>query len=771
MFKLFASHRLVLGALSFAIVTSLLILQPWNKKEEKSENSSESTEVVQLGSSASGTELSYVGSQSCKTCHQAQWQDWKRSHHAQSMQEATEETVLGNFDSAVFSYGDVKTEFTRRSGSYFVKTDGPDGSLQEFEVKYTFGIFPLQQYLLELPGGRMQALSISWDTRAKEEGGQRWFHLFPNETVNARDELHWTAPSQNWNSRCAECHSTGLKKGFDLNSMSFDTHWEEVDVACEACHGPASKHLSWAASADQSKPRGQRGILQTFHNKPQLKASLSEASEFVELNAEVEACGRCHSRRSTLTEDYISGSKLDHSHLPVSVLAPEFYVDGQIREEDFEYSSFKQSKMFHAGVSCSNCHDAHSQKLRAKGNELCTSCHEAKRFDNPTHHRHQEESKGADCVSCHMPTTVYMGVHARHDHSLRVPRPDLSLELGTPNACTQCHLDKSNEWARDKTIAWYGNSRTMTIHFSQILDAAAKGAPNSGDALLGLARAPSSPKAPAVIRASAIEILARNPSTEALRAVPELLRDRDAMIRRAALSLLLGLPEAESWSLLRPMLSDESLAVRSEAARIAAPVLRSLEPTRKDEQKEILAGIATYLRVIEENAEDAQAHVNAALLYTSVQDYKAAEAAYRTALRIDPKYVIAAINFSHFMTERGAEGSAGQILLTMRSKVSSNPALEHALGLHYVRQHRVAEAKTYLENAVRLAPAELSYSYVLAIAEYESGDFLAALRRLEQLSQTFPNDGSVLQALVALTAVSDPKRSKSYQERLDRLSR
>jgi hypothetical protein len=185
------------------------------------------------------------------------------------MAEATEEKVLGNFNDATFTYAGTTSKFSKRDGRFLVRTDGRDGTLADFEVKYTFGVYPLQQYLIEFPDGRLQALSIAWDARPKQNGGQRWFHLYPTERVTHDDELHWTRPSQNWNFMCADCHSTGLKKNYDAAADRFKTSWAEINVGCEACHGPGSRHLEWAKAAH---------VVSGFPPPPKAPARLAEAS-------------------------------------------------------------------------------------------------------------------------------------------------------------------------------------------------------------------------------------------------------------------------------------------------------------------------------------------------------------------------------------------------------------------------------------------------------------------------------------------------------------
>jgi hypothetical protein len=194
----------------------------------------------------------YVGSGQCESCHAQAYTSWKGSHHYQAMLLATSETVLGDFSDRTFTYGGITSRFYRRDGKYFVETDNKDGELQEFEIAYTFGFYPLQQYLVPFDGGRYQALNIVWDSRAKSEGGQRWVHLYPEDPVTHQDAVHWTGSFQNWNSRCAACHSTNLEKNYSSATDSYTTTWEEINVACEACHGPASLHLEWAGGDQQA---------------------------------------------------------------------------------------------------------------------------------------------------------------------------------------------------------------------------------------------------------------------------------------------------------------------------------------------------------------------------------------------------------------------------------------------------------------------------------------------------------------------------------------
>ena len=271
----------------------------------------------------------YVGGARCQACHAAQAELWRGSHHDLAMQPAGESTVLGDFDNAKFTYAGTTSRFFRRGDAFFVNTDGPDGALVDFEIRYTFGVDPLQQYLVDLPGGRLQALTIAWDTRPAEQGGQRWFHLYPGESVTHDDELHWTRLNHNWNTTCAECHSTGLDKNYDPESRRYASTFAEIDVACEACHGPGSRHVAWAEKSGDWKSfdTPQKGLTHRFDERigvtwpRDATTGKPRRSQPRESRVEIETCAACHSRRAQLFEDERRGQPLMDAYLP-SLLEP-----------------------------------------------------------------------------------------------------------------------------------------------------------------------------------------------------------------------------------------------------------------------------------------------------------------------------------------------------------------------------------------------------------------------------------------------------------------
>ena len=366
--------------------------------------------------------LGFAGSGECARCHQQQYTQWQGSHHQLAMQIADSDSVLGDFSGVTVPYFDTSATFTEREGRYFVITDGANGELQEFEVTHTFGVAPLQQFLVDAPGGRKQALQFAWDARPEASGGQQWFHLYADEYLDHNDALHWTGPYFNWNFMCAECHSTDLQTGYDIESNTFDTTFAEISVGCEACHGPGARHIAQARSGGFDDQYGLPVDLDDRNGATWImnaSTGIAERSTPHPALQQPEACGQCHARRSRITTTYEHGRPLTDTHLPSLLDAGLYHADGRILDEVYVYGSFVQSKMFAAGVTCSDCHNPHSGQLRAgpDPNNTCAGCHLPSKFATAEH----ADDPVGDCVACHMPATTYMGVDDRRDHSFRLP--------------------------------------------------------------------------------------------------------------------------------------------------------------------------------------------------------------------------------------------------------------------------------------------------------------------------------------------------------------
>lgn len=712
-------------------------------------------------------QATFVGSVACGACHAAQLQQWQGSHHQLAMQPALPATVLGRFDDRAISDFGRRSRLSRRGDEFWIETANAGGKTESFRVEYTLGVYPLQQYLLALPGGRLQAFTMAWDSRPVREGGGRWFNLQSEGPAPPGDPLHWTGPNFNWNSRCAECHTTGLHRNFDAATTTYASTWSEADVGCESCHGPGSVHVSWAAShagaasgavgkaGDDGLLGGQLGpATQWIRNQGEATAH-AVSSESLLLptrltgahspdsaaasGRQLDACAGCHSRRQRLESAEALQAIAHYSDAYALALPtpPMYHADGQIRQEDFELGSFLQSKMHARGVVCSNCHEPHSLQLRATGNALCAQCHDPQVFDAPAHHHHAAKTAGAQCIGCHMPTTTYMVVHARHDHSLRIPRPDLSQRFGTPNACNVCHGRQTPAWAAQQVQAWRrAAGRESPTHFSERL------ASEDPAAWRELAADGS---VPGIARAAALNRMAQQPDNESLMRALAALKDSDPLVRRAAVSFFDLLEPERRASYLAALIHDPAKSVRMEVARVLGPA------SGGDMTAEARAALDTlfveYVAALTANRDMPGDALALGTYYADRGQAGEAEQAYRSALRIDPHFTPAALNLADLYHQLDREKEAHVELESALQRSPQSAELHHALGLQRVRAHEPAQALLHLKRAHELSPDDATYGFVYAVALADGGELRHAITVLQRLRAQHPGDPRVTQAL------------------------
>ncbi|WP_055673843.1 multiheme c-type cytochrome [Roseibium alexandrii] len=537
--------------------------------------------AVTLSSAKADTGPGYVGSETCQSCHEGAYSAWAKSHHAKAWMEPSPDTVSGDFNNAVFEHMGRKTRFFLEDGRYFIETSDVQDGPKVLEITGVGGIAPLQQYLVETEPGRQQSLDIAWDQVKK-----RWYHLYPDQKLPPDDAFHWSGPYKNWNARCAECHATGFEKNYQARERRYQSTQAEIGVGCEACHGPAEEHLKWVKAPQSYAASPFPGT-----NATGLLVSYLEQSA----ETEIQQCAGCHSRR----EPFLDGNPLPgtpyHDNYRLALLRDGLYhADGQILDEVYVYGSFLQSKMYDKGVRCSDCHEPHSAKLKAPGNGVCTQCHSeagndrfstltTKTYDDPAHHFHEAGSEGAQCRSCHMIERTYMGIDGRRDHSFRIPRPDLSVSLDTPNACNDCHEDKTAAWAAGVLEEKYPQSRQREPHFAEVFSAARNDRAGHSEDLVRIAK---HAKFPAIVRASAIDLLRTRATPEILNELQSLLTDESPVVRETTVSLLSQLPPQERFSAVADVLEDPVRSVRIAAARqlIGAPPVGASEDAQRAAQ-------------------------------------------------------------------------------------------------------------------------------------------------------------------------------------------
>ncbi len=641
----------------------------------------------------------FVGAQNCKECHINEYNDWKGSHHAHAMDYANDSTVLGDFSGRTLDAQGHTYKMYRKNEKFFVYSDGEDGEMHDFEVKYVFGYAPLQQYLVEFDRGRLQTLPVTWDTLAKN-----WYHMadsaYKDQIIDHNDWLHWTNQAQNWNGMCAECHSTNLAKGYDPEKDSYRTSWSEIDVSCEACHGPGSEHVEWA-----NLPKYSRDDFQNFGL--QVKTSNIDNKQYVDL------CARCHSRKSTLGDiEYSTQNIYDHSD-PTLPDEPAWYVDGQINDEDYVYASFLQSKMYQRGVKCNDCHNVHSGKRLFEGNKMCLQCHQKDVYDTYSHHHHKNKGmegkavvsesgvvfdvgSGTECINCHMHGRYYMGVDYRRDHSFRVPRPDLSIKNGTPNACNQCHTDKSNQWANSQITGWFGKERRF--HYAQAFEGAKNGAP---EAAVELKEIVGNELYPPNIRSLALQDLGTFFPDSLGGMVDNYLSHLSPSFRLAAIRTMKQ-PTPQNIDRLLNALTDDTKAVRVEAVQNLVQIGDGYIPDKyKDPYN---SALEEYRQVLFYNADFPTGKINLANFYYYQKRYPEAEKYFNLALEQDRELYFVNLNLAYLYNQTGQNEKAEQCFKTYLKREPGDAHALYLFGLLLSEEGKYDESLRTLLEASKIDP-------------------------------------------------------------------
>lgn len=680
-----------------------------------------------------------VGGEVCAGCHEREAAAWRGSDHDLALQEPSESTVLGDFDDASFSEAGLTTQFRRSEGAFVVRAPGRDGAPRDFPVRYVIGARPLQQVLLDIGGGRLQAYPVAWDVRRR-----RWFSLYPGQGLSPEDPLHWTRFLLNWNQGCADCHSTNLHRGYDPATDNFDTTWSDIDVSCEACHGPGSRHVAWARGG--AAPAPARGLLVSLDAGP-----LPGRGRARQL-AEIDVCAPCHARRAPVHPPDRWDAPLTEGWRPELLREGLYHPDGQIREEVYVYGSFAQSRMYAEGVVCTDCHDPHDLGLEAEGNALCTRCHEPARFDTSAHTHHVAGTAGSACVDCHMAETRFMQVDPRRDHGFHLPRPDLTLDLGVPNACNRCHTRETPAWARDRVVAWFGPKRPEDVHEARVIAAGRAGVPGAAGALAALVR---NPARAAILRATAVDLLRTCDAGAARRAVREALTDPDPLVRATAAAAAADLARrVTDLEPLVPLLRDPSRLVRMETAAALAPAARQLlSDPGAAEARAWRAALEEYRRGQLGSAEQPMAHLNLGVLAEALGDPLAARRAYHRALRIEPDFVPARFNLAMLDALSGRPAAAEAGFRAVMRLAPGQPEARVALGLLLAGDpQRLEESAALLLEAARAAPGRARYQYHAGLAALRLGRLVEAASLLGAAVRLEPRMEEYRRALAAVRA-------------------
>lgn len=764
--------------------------------------SANSTAVAVANDSTAPKNVSsaYAGAQACQSCHQSEYDQWQQSDHFKAMQAANKDTVLGDFNDIDVNFHDIATRFFIENGQYKITTTNKQNKVETFDVPYTFGFYPLQQYLVDVGEGKLQAFNIAWDSRSKEEGGQRWYHLQPIEKITPEHPFFWQRHFQNWNSRCADCHTTDLKRNFEPKTNSFDTQFSEVNVACESCHGPAGQHIKLAKS--DALTNGNSGFSQLLPAVKNFAFSPNNPIAHADgkpNNSEINVCARCHSLRTPLSHPFSDNKqnyedthdqnyedthdkseenyKDTHDKNALShgannpqqrfvddnrlewIRAPFYHANGSINEEVFVAGSFMQSKMQHAGVTCSNCHNAHTGKVKIQGNGLCLQCHQAETFNTPEHHHHTPQTDGAMCVNCHMPEKTYMGVDDRRDHSFLIPNLSFNNAASEPQSCLACHDKTDKHWREASHKLWGSNSKVN--EWKAAREHVQNAAPQ------GLAEAITyiqNPEHSYLRRASLLADLSQYRSQEGVDIALENLESDNALLRLAAVESLNILSPQARWQVLSQKLDEPSKSVRFEMART---LVESVGQLSRSDKAKLLPLLDEYRDMLALNADSPITQLALGNLASNLGDLAGAEQAYLTAYKIEPSYIPVLIQVSEFYRQQGQDAKGASYLRKALQVEPNNAQANHALGLFKIRQKQYGQALANLKISAHSDEALPSFAYIYAVALDHQGQTNNAISELEQAHQRWPADTDVLSALISyLNKTGQTDKAQQYQQRL-----
>jgi predicted CXXCH cytochrome family protein len=667
----------------------------------------------------------FVGSKTCVACHKNQIVEWQGSHHDLAMQIANDSTVLGDFDNVKIKIDGVAYFFFKNNEDFIVRITEIDATVNDYKVAYTFGVTPLQQYLVDFDKGKKQVLRVTWDVIKK-----KWYHQYKGDIIEPQDWLHWTRGAQNWNTMCAECHSTNLEKNYFIEKDSFNTTYSEVNVACESCHGPAKKHVKWATAGFNGE------------NAHILKG-LSQ-------NEQLNLCASCHARRVKLTPNFESGMQFEDQYMVQNLTTNFYHGDGQIEEEDYVYGSFLQSKMYAKGVKCTDCHNPHTLKLKFKGNMLCTQCHVSTDYDTKRHYFHQDNTEASLCINCHMSGKTYMGIDFRRDHSFRIPRPDQSEKYGIPNACIGCHKDKSNKWASNTINRWYGSKRQA--HFSDALLLSSQNNLNTSERLQ-LDAFINNLNYPEIARATVIENLSYT-SQGQYKTLLTALSDSSAIVRYNALLKFRTLPPRDRVAIALKHLNDSIKLVRIGASQLVIGLdentfsitdktyltasrveLETMLFSNADfstgrmqlgdyylQKKDFNTAIKHYKRALQKDSLLTPVYSNLATAYSLINDYVNANKTLDNWIILEPKlsrphYLKALLSFEI----NNNEAAVAELKIAIKLNPNDTRSMYNLATYYFQDKKDLNTAENYIKTSLKQEPNNQDYKYLLALIYQKQG--------------------------------------------------
>ena len=617
-------------------------------------------------------------SRKCAECHRKEYDLWAGSDHAWAWRHPSQSLDAAAFSGQRLKAHGMELEMTRGKLGELEMRDVATGRV--YTVGGVIGREPLVQYLLRWKDGGLQTPSAAWDVERNE-----WFDVFRDDALQQTrggavrlpgEWGHWTGRGMNWESQCAWCHMSGFRKNYDVKTDTFKATWAEPGITCIRCHKvsdtPDAQDGCLVARDDRVLPAGRHD----------------------------DNCASCHARREELTPDFTVGDSFDeHFRLELPRVPQVFYPNGMQWEEDYCETSFRLHRMGRTGVTCYDCHDPHSGQVTqpVENDELCLQCHGRNKVVNgvlapQVGHNKLCGGKAMPCVECHMPRMTYMGRDLRRDHSLHWPDPRMSLELGVPNACLNCHKDKSHEWCMEYLEKRYKVERLGK--YRQRFRAAGHALQGKGS-VQELVAAYAAEEIPAW-RATLLGLLAQYPLTPEVQALAlGATQDADALVRAAAAELLGG-------EHARTALADKVRSVRHAAGWRLFPNLPAKHPVLLEME-----------HTARHQADQPTGAMQLAMLAGAAGDAATADMQYRRAVLRDPSSAVARMDYAVFLARQNRPVDALRQMLACAEAHPENAEVQYRLGLILLEVGQYQPARRALQKALKLEPGHAAAARLL----------------------------------------------------------
>jgi predicted CXXCH cytochrome family protein len=436
------------------------------------------------GIRAGKADENYIKSTDCLACHESRFNSWDKTHHSKMTQIPSSKSVLGDF-TQTFEYQGIIAKPEQIGEDFYINFTYPNRQTERNKLKYTIGSRRIQQYTIE-KDGKIIRLPIAWHIAEK-----RWISM--NGAFFYPDERPFDASRTQWDTNCVFCHNVKAQPNLNFQTKQAKTEVAELGVACGSCHAQGAEHADkFGSPLARMSANGESKIV----NPNKIDADRSTM-----------ICGHCHGQRVPAEENRIreimtkgdpfdAGEDLSAIYKPIHAdtklgnlsFETRFWADGSPRLTAYEYQGLLASPCFintksnghdqlsGEKISCASCHTMHEGDVNGmiteekRTNQACTQCHT--QFETQPalaeHTKHDVNSSGSSCYACHMPEIVYGVMDFHKSHQISNPQPELTATKAVPNACNQCHVEKSVNWAIEKTkLNWFGYKDSQTVTDAQ----------------------------------------------------------------------------------------------------------------------------------------------------------------------------------------------------------------------------------------------------------------------------------------------------------------